>query len=252
MDGSGGTAATTVNIAVECSDDPINSWTANTLPVTGNLSFATFGAGGTVVGRAAGESNWVKAGDIGTRQRLFGGALGQWTRVAVGWLGTVALSEEGGAWRLAKGVDFLNMEDVIHDGDRFVTVSKGGKVGLSEDGTVWAFHESATKNWLKHITHGDGLYVAVGIKGTIVTSVNGTDWMAHNSPTTSGLESVTFGNGLYVAVGFKGTILHSNNGRQWSAAKSGTKDWLNDVVRWKVVDAAQLRHGDHARRGGVL
>ena len=238
VDGLGGTAATTVNIAVEGSDDPINSWTANPLPDTGNLSFATFGDGGflvggdggTLVGRAAGESNWVKAGDIGTRQRLFGGALGQGTRVAVGWLGTVALSEDGGAWRLAKGLDFVNMEDVIHDGDRFVTVGKGGKVGLSEDGTVWAFHDSATKNWLKHITHGDGLYVAVGIKGTIVTSANGTDWMAHNSPTTSGLESVTFGNGRYVAVGFKGTILHSNNGRQWSAAKSGTKDWLNDVT----------------------
>ena len=63
VDGLGGTAATTVNIAVEGSDDPINSWTANTLPDTGNLSFATFGDGGflvggdggTLVGRAAGE-----------------------------------------------------------------------------------------------------------------------------------------------------------------------------------------------------
>ena len=90
----------------------------------------------------------------------------------------------GGRQRLAKGVDFVNMEDVIHDGDRFVTVGKGGKVGLSEDGTLWAFR-SATKNWLIE----DGLYVAVGIKGTIVTSANGTDWMARNSPTTSGLRA---------------------------------------------------------------
>ena len=238
VDGLGGTAATTAGISVEGSDDPINSWTASTLPDTGNLSFATFGDGGflvggdggTLVGRAAGGANWVKAGDIGTRQRLFGGALGQGTRVAVGWLGTVALSEDGGAWRLAKGVDFVNMEDVIHDGERFVTVGKGGKVGFSKDGEAWAFQDSATKNWLKHITHGDGLYVAVGIRGTIVTSANGNDWTERNSPTTSGLESVTFGNGRYVAVGFKGTILYSSNGRQWSTAKSGTKDWLNDVT----------------------
>ncbi len=238
VDGLGGTAATTAGISVEGSDDPINSWTASTLPDTGNLSFATFGDGGflvggdggTLVGRAAGGANWVKAGDIGTRQRLFGGALGQVARVAVGWLGTVALSEDGGAWRLAKGVDFVNMEDVIHDGERFVTVGKGGKVGFSKDGEAWAFQDSATKNWLKHITHGDGLYVAVGIRGTIVTSANGNDWTERNSPTTTGLESVTFGNGRYVAVGFKGTILYSSNGRQWSTAKSGTKDWLNDVT----------------------
>ena len=238
VDGLGGTAATTAGISVEGSDDPINSWTASTLPDTGNLSFATFGDGGflvggdggTLVSRTAGGANWVKAGDIGTRQRLFGGALGQVARVAVGWLGTVALSEDGGAWRLAKGVEFVNMEDVIHDGERFVTVGKGGKVGFSKDGEAWAFQDSATKNWLKHITHGDGLYVAVGIRGTIVTSANGNDWTERNSPTTSGLESVTFGNGLYVAVGFKGTILYSSNGRQWSTAKSGTKDWLNDVT----------------------
>ena len=238
VDGLGGMASATTGIVVEVSDDPVNSWTASILPDTGNLSFATYGDrgfllggdGGKLVSRAAGGSDWVQAGDIGTRQRLFGGALGQGTHVAVGWLGTVAFSEGGGAWRLAKGVDFVNMEDIIHDGERFVTVGKGGKVGQSVDGTEWTFRDSATKNWLKHITYGDGLYVAVGIRGTIVTSTNGTDWTVRNSPTASGLESVTFGSGHYVAVGFKGTILHSSNGRQWSTAKSGTKEWLNDVT----------------------
>ena len=238
VDGVGGTATTTVSIAVEGSDDPVNSWTASTLPDTGNLSFATYGDGkfllggdgGTLVSRLAGETDWAKVEDLGTRQRMFGGALGQGTSVAVGWLGTVAWSSDDGPWRLAKGVDFVNMEDVIHDGERFVTVGKGGKVGFSKDGASWAFQDSVTKNWLKHITHRDGMYVAVGIKGTVVTSTNGTDWQLRATPTTSGLESVTHGNGRFVAVGFKGTILYSADGRRWRAAKSGTKEWLNDVT----------------------
>ena len=238
VDGVGGTATTTTGIAVEGSDDPINTWTATTLPATGNLSFAAYGDGGflaggdggTLVGRAAGKTVWVKAPDFGTRQRMFGGALGQGTRVAVGWLGTVALSQEGGAWRLAKGLDFVNLEDIIHDGEQFMAVGKGGKVGRSADGEAWTFRDSATKNWLKHITHSGDTYAAVGTRGTVVTSTNGIDWKERTTPTSSGLESIAYGGGRFVAVGFKGTILYSTNGAQWSTTESVTKEWLNDVT----------------------
>jgi len=238
VDARGGRAETTVAVAVDGSDDPINSWTQTTLPDTGNFSFATFGDGqfllggdgGTLAKRDAGAAAWAKVGDSGTKQRLFGGALGQGTRLAVGWLGTVTVSKNGGVWLLANGVERVNLEDVIHDGDRFLAVGKGGRVGLSADGEAWAFHDGSTAAWLKHITHGGGQYVAVGTRGTIVTSDNGTKWTERNAPTSSGLESVAFGNGRFVTVGFKGTILHSSDGRRWLAADSGTKEWLNDVT----------------------
>ena len=241
VDGRGGSAEVTIPVAVEGSDDPINSWTQTTLADTGNFSFATFGDGqflvggdgGTLAKRNAGAAAWAKAGDSGTKRRLFGGAIGGGTRLAVGWLGTVTVSKNDGAWRLAKGVEFVNIEDVIHDGDRFLAVGKAGKagkVGLSADGEVWAFHDSGTTAWLKHITTGDGQYVAVGTRGTIVTSVNGTKWTQRDTPTSSGLESVAFGNGRYVAVGYKGTILYSGDGRRWLTTKSGTKEWLNDAT----------------------
>jgi hypothetical protein len=131
---------------------------------------------------------------------------------------------------LAKGVELVNIEDVIHDGDRFLAVGKAGKVGLSADGETWAFHDSGTTAWLKHITTGDGVYVAVGTRGTVVTSADGTKWTERDTLTPNGLESVAFGNGRFVAVGFKGTIFYSDDGRRWITAKSGTKEWLNDVT----------------------
>ena len=238
VDGRGGSATASASVRVEGSDDPVNSWTQSTLPDTGNLSFVTFGGGQFLVGgdsgslarREAGSDTWAMIGDSGTKQRLFGGAIGGGTRLAVGWLGTVTVSKNEGAWRLAKGVELVNIEDVIHDGDRFIAVGKGGKVGLSADGGTWAFHDSGTAAWLKHITIGGGQYAAVGMRGAIVTSANGTKWTERDTPTTNGLESVAFGDGWFVAVGFKGTILYSGDGRRWLAAKSGTDEWLNDVT----------------------
>ena len=238
VDGRGGSATATIAVQVEGSDDPINSWTQTTLADTSNLSFAAFGGGqflaggdgGTLAKRDAGGTVWSRVGDSGTRQRLFGGAIAGGTRLAVGWLGAVTVSKNAGAWRLAKGVELVNLEDVIHDGDQFIAVGKTGKVGLSPDGEAWTFHESGTAAWLKHVTIGGGTYAAVGTQGTIVTSTNGSKWTERNTPTTNGLESVAFGNGQFVAVGFKGTILYSGNGQPWISAKSGTDEWLNDVT----------------------
>ena len=238
VDGRGGSATATISVQLEGSDDPVNSWTQTTLPDTGNLSFAAFGGGqflvggdgGTLVKRDAGGTVWSRVGDSGTRQRLFGGAITGGTRLAVGWLGAVTVSKNDGAWRLAKGVELVNLEDVIHDGDQFIAVGKTGKVGLSPDGEAWTFHESGTAAWLKHVTIGGGTYAAVGTRGTIVTSTNGLKWTERNTPTTNGLESVVFGSGQFVAVGFKGTILYSGNGQRWISAKSGTDEWLNDVT----------------------
>ncbi|MDP6795541.1 MAG: PKD domain-containing protein [Verrucomicrobiota bacterium] len=238
VDGRGGSTTTTILVPVEGSNDPLNSWTQTTLPDTGNFSFATFGDeqflvggdGGTLAKRDVGSAAWVKVGDSGTKQRLFGGALGQGTRLAVGWLGTVTVSSNDDNWRLANGVELVNLEDVIHGSDQFVAVGKGGKVGLSADGEAWLFHDSGTAAWLKHITIGGGQYVAVGTRGAIVTSANGTKWTERDTPTMSVLESVAFGNGRFVAVGFKGTILYSADGWRWLTAKSGTDEWLNDVT----------------------
>ena len=238
VDGRGGSATATISVQLEGSDDPVNSWTQTTLPDTGNLSFAAFGGGqflaggdgGTLAKRDAGGTVWSRVDDSGTRQRLFGGALTGGTRLAVGWLGAVTVSKNAGTWRLAKGVELVNLEDVIHDGDQFIAVGKTGKVGLSPDGEAWTFHESGTAAWLKHVTIGGGTYAAVGTRGTIVTSINGSKWTERNTPTTNGLESVAFGNGQFVAVGFKGTILYSGNGQRWISAKSGTDEWLNDVT----------------------
>jgi hypothetical protein len=238
VDGRGGSATATIAVQVEGSDDPINSWTQTTLADTSNLSFAAFGGGqflaggdgGTLAKRDVGGTVWSRVGDSGTRQRLFGGTITGGTRLAVGWLGTVTVSKNDGAWRLVKGVELVNIEDVIHDGDRFLAVGKAGKVGLSPDGEAWTFHESGTAAWLKHVTIGGGTYAAVGTQGTIVTSTNGSKWTERNTPTTNGLESVAFGNGQFVAVGFKGTILYSGNGQRWISAKSGTDEWLNDVT----------------------
>jgi hypothetical protein len=238
VDGRGGSATATISVQLEGSDDPVNSWTQTTLPDTGNLSFAAFGGGqflvggdgGTLARRDAGGTVWSRVGDSGTRQRLFGGAITGGTRLAVGWFGAVTVSKNAGTWRLAKGVELVNLEDVIHDGDQFIAVGKTGKVGLSPDGEAWTFHESGTAAWLKHVTIGGGTYAAVGTRGTIVTSTNGSKWTERNTPTTNGLESVVFGSGQFVAVGFKGTILYSGNGQRWISAKSGTDEWLNDVT----------------------
>ena len=238
VDGRGGSATATISVEVESSDDPVNSWTQTTLPDTGNLSFAAFGDGqfltggdgGTLAKRDAGGTVWSMVGDSGTRQRLFGGAITGGTHLAVGWLGVVTVSKNGGAWSLAQGVELVSLEDVIHDGEQFIAVGKTGKVGLSPDGEAWTFHESGTAAWLKHVTIGGGTYAAVGTRGTIVTSINGSKWTERNTPTTNGLESVAFGNGQFVAVGFKGTILYSGNGQRWISAKSGTDEWLNDVT----------------------
>ncbi|GIT05841.1 MAG: hypothetical protein CM1200mP29_12520 [Verrucomicrobiota bacterium] len=219
------------SVQLEGSDDPVNSWTQTSCrtPATCRLRHLVEGS----FSRGATEVLWPSAmpagrSGPGSRQRHKAAALRRrvtgGTRLAVGWLGAVTVSKNAGTWRLAKGVELVNLEDVIHDGDQFIAVGKTGKVGLSPDGEAWTFHESGTAAWLKHVTIGGGIYAAVGTRGTIVTSINGSKWTERNTPTTNGLESVAFGNGQFVAVGFKGTILYSGNGQRWISAKSGTDD----------------------------
>ena len=67
VDGRGGSAEATILVAVEGSDDPINSWTQTTLADTGNFSFATYGGGQFLVGGDGGTQGRGRGARSGVR-----------------------------------------------------------------------------------------------------------------------------------------------------------------------------------------
>jgi len=107
------------------------------------------------------------------------------------------------------------LRGVNYSGGRFYALGELGTIVSSTNGGDWKLLSAPTPNTLFAVAHGNDVYVAVGDWGTVLTSSDGVDWSKQDSGTTARLNSIAFGNGLFVAVGgaSSGAILPPTMGR---------------------------------------
>jgi photosystem II stability/assembly factor-like uncharacterized protein len=217
---AGPESGSTPTPAASTSSQPSSPATGSSLPTSGKV--------------------WVRRGS-GTRNDLlsiFGTSDGRrlW---AVGWIGKILESDDGGAtWTPRKSGTANNLWSVFgtSDGKHLWAVGDRGTILESGDGgTTWTARNVGTNQWLNAIFGtSDGKHLwAVGTNGTIVRSDDGgATWMARYSGTTQCLFSIfgtSDGQRLW-AVGESGTILESDDGgATWVTRNSGTTQILRSI-----------------------
>jgi nitrous oxidase accessory protein NosD len=178
-----------------------------------------------LVGATFDESTWLNSPYIAVR------TTDDWTSASF-----AISASEGGA-----------LNDVIHDGSRFIAVGEAGEsetvpvILTSATGTDWSGDVlwDATDLYgaaFEAVAHGPNGYVAVGSlywsEGKIWQSSDLQTWSEASLPTSVGesFTAVTYGDGLYVAVGGGGLMLVSEDGQSWTEISTGASDTLYDVA----------------------
>jgi hypothetical protein len=182
---------------------------------------------------------WQWVNPLPQRNDLFGVAYGQGGFVAVGALGTILTSPDGGSWTCFQTETSTRLNSVIWDGTRYIAVGNAGTVLLSPDAITWTSVGPIGKDDLFAVTVGGGQYVAVGANGAIFTSTDGLSWTKQDSGTVLSLFDVTWAGNVYLAVGedsqtcgtpsLGGAVLRSADGRVWSAV------WFPEIAGLRAV-----------------
>ena len=223
--------------------DPLDTWTARTMPVPvrpllgaawGSGTFVAVGDNGAIITSPDGEI-WT-ARDSGTTLSLAGVAWGNGTFVAVGGdpatnTGIVLTSPTGETWTShAPGVAH-SLSGVAWGNGTFVAVGQGGAILTSPTGESWTSRTSGTTNEQLGVAWGVGKFVAVGndaatCGGRIYTSTTGESWTSPFSWSGNPLMGVACSAAACVAVGSNifstsGTALYSTTGSSWTATYAG-------------------------------
>jgi hypothetical protein len=182
------------------------TWTAMTLPSTGNWTAVAHG----IVQDGSSEEAVVRFVALRT-----GSAAYAYSNDGISWIaGTMPLSS--------------NWVSITFGEGRFVAISSNSTtVAVSLDGEVWDLTGTLPSTGYVDVTYGRGLFVAVKTSSDeLATSADGTDtWAARALPASSTWTSVTWGDGKFVAVSSNsnsGAI--SINGINWAAITLGSLD----------------------------
>ncbi len=129
-----------------------------------------------------------------------------------------------------------SLEAVTFANSLFVAVGWVGNIRTSPNGGQWYRGASGTTYRLRGVTYGNNTFVVTGYGGIILTSSNppvyasGAYWDSRNSGTTESLAGAIYGNGIFVAVGDSGTILTSSDVITWTPRSSGISNNLRGVT----------------------
>ncbi|MBN1600592.1 MAG: hypothetical protein JW915_03235 [Chitinispirillaceae bacterium] len=141
-------------------------------------------------------------------------------------------SSDGMAW------SFQSFQGTLYsgvwDGDKLISVGKGGAIYSTSDGISWEKKVSGTDSHLYNIIWTGTQYVSVGHGCTILTSPDSEIWTKQNSGmgfTSKALNSIILMNNVLIAVGTNGIVLSSPDGITWSSLPSGTDNILNSISK---------------------
>ncbi|MGP1666990.1 MAG: PKD domain-containing protein, partial [Rhodanobacter sp.] len=234
LDGKGGMATTTFDVAV---DDPLLNWTRRASGLTTQTFNDVIYAGGRFLAVGYGSNgvalspdgvSWSLVSTGISNQYLYGVAHGGSRYVAVGmrydfaasaWVGSVSYSADGLTWQSGTlPMEATVLNKVAYGSGRFVAVGKGGKIYHSVDGAAWSESPTGVTEDLRAIRKANGVFVVAGANGRILSSTDGQAW-TNRTPATSTayFEGVARHNGLwYVSTGYE--TWTSTDGSSWNKA----------------------------------
>ena len=115
--------------------------------------------------------NWVMHVDNTVSSNVLTGVI--WSGklfVAVGYGGTILLSNDGINWQSQYSGTTMNLYGIAWSGSQFVAVGKAGTTLISSDGINWTQQPSGTDNDINAIIWTGSEFVAVGYQGMVLTA----------------------------------------------------------------------------------
>lgn len=119
-------------------------------------------------------------------------------------------------WRpVVPEVPNVNLSGATYGSGQWVAVGELGSAAVSNNGQDWVRVLTGLFTDMFDVAYGDGQYVAVGSEGVTLVSTNGFDWQTNSATFTNELRLVEAGPSQFVAGGPDGTLAVSGDGRNW-------------------------------------
>jgi hypothetical protein len=186
--------------------------------------FVAGGEGGALFSTPDGVK-WTRRAS-GTGSSLTTAVAAAGVVVVAGDRGTLLSSRDGVRWQPRASGTRERIEEVVHDGSRFLAV--GRRVILSSaDGESWSARR--TELGLQGLARSPGVYVS-SERGALLHSVDGVEWDRVPVPGLGFVSRIRYLNAQFLALGEEGMILSSLDGRRWTQRSSGTGETLNALA----------------------
>lgn len=227
--------------------DPLSQWHvrfAPNHPTRENFQGVAFGAGrwvvigedGTILSSPDGvqwQTEISPVAPLGLKDVCFANGI----FVAAGARAeTLVTSTDGRHWELGN-LGVSGVEEIIHDGSRFVALAAGGFLRTSTDGTHWDSGGKVPNQFVDAggIAFGNGTYVEVGYQRTgkptdLYSAPDLQTWTFREAHVSENLFNVAFGLGQFVAVGQAGALITSPDGIQWTPRTAPHTGFIWDVA----------------------
>jgi len=186
--------------------------TARTLPSSqiwrsvayGNNTFVAIANGGTGAGTSADGISWTArtlpvSGNRGTNAITFGNG----TFVALTFASAVAMtSTDGITWASRTLPASVTWTGVAYGNGLFVAVASGPstQAASSPDGITWTSRTLPSSSSWTTIAYGNGVFVAVDVASSAAVSSDGITWTLVTLPAGPAWGPIGFGNGVFVIV----------------------------------------------------
>ena len=216
------------------------TWTARTLPFSGNWSSVSYGEvngighwvavarNSSVFAYSTNGTTWTASGSVDS------GEPWDWCDIAYGNGRFVAVSEsdsstsrravstDGGATWISGNVP-SGAKAIDYGVGRFVVVEGNfsNSAAHSVDGITWssstlpANNDSTESNW-RDLAFGNGRFVAIADNDAqVAISINGTSWTSAQLPVSADWRNISYGNGVFLATTDNYIAASSNDGINW-------------------------------------
>lgn len=176
---------------------------------------------------------WEKIHPLGRpTSGISGLAAGNGEWVAVGGRGLITRLTVEDRWGEIPSPIGVNLNDVIHTGDRFIAIGDEGAILLSAPSSVqtWTLTTSGVSQKLLRIGKFDSEYIILGENGLVLRSIDGVTWEIRRPADQNGpkFQSLVKFNSEFVAI----------EGRKvWRSPDAAT--WTHDTTADSKVDYVQ-------------
>ncbi|MCB1886968.1 MAG: glycosyl hydrolase [Rhodocyclaceae bacterium] len=211
---------------------PLAGWLASLAPIViiGGLLYAAFFV------QVAPELPAVEQPAVGPRDRFYGVTAIDGQLWAVGALGKVVTSDDGGTrWRVQPTPLRTHLQGIAAwDARRLVAVGNAGAVLVSADGGArWEAVDTPAadgRKFLRVRAFEPGVAWATGEYGMVLSSTDyGHSWQEMMPAEDVGWNDVAVRDGRILVVGEFGRIARSDGGGQWQDVPSGVESSLTSV-----------------------
>lgn len=123
-------------------------------------------------------------------------------------------------WKTSQSISDNNFNSVTHAGDKIdVAVGDQGLIEVSRDGGVWSVAKSGTDENLNKVVWNGNKFITIGDNGTILTSADGVKWTNVESGISQSLIDIVCVKNRCLIIGTDNIVLTSNDLKKWRSTE---------------------------------